>query len=447
MPPKSITAPSIHINHYSRANRTLWSTAKPVFRTRHTVSLPAGGQLPAPSADGLDVHGLACLLRHAYGVQQVADQPRTIPPTGGGLASPEAYLVVHRVKDMEPGLYRYRPHEHALEVLHDLDRAPFLCVAGAADDDDAQCHLVGVCALQRVASKYGEMAFKHTNLDAGVAQRYVELVAQRLDTPVRLLPGYHPRALMEMLRIPFEEGRYFATHVMALGAAPAPQEPHNELSQLFCVRANLSADQFAPLEDPRAAARAQWPLEQILCERRATRRFLPAPMDSNGLEQLLKDCWTQIRLDRVQFAADARLRLWVILPHGGSRHQAGLYRVDETTGLTLVAALRPEEVRRFSNQNSVVDASALVIASADLPSAFASLGPRAYRLGFQCAGRVLSDLWLNVCACGLKGTIVGGVMDEGLMHHGGTDGYSDTALAMFVFGQADLSGMEEAARD
>lgn len=69
---------------------------------------------------------LALLLRWvwgAHGYAHVTEQTVTLrktSPSGGGLHPVEVYPLVLRVEGLEPGLYRYRPDDHALELREAL---------------------------------------------------------------------------------------------------------------------------------------------------------------------------------------------------------------------------------------------------------------------------------------------------------------------------------------
>jgi SagB-type dehydrogenase family enzyme len=83
-------------------------------------------------------------------------------PSSGNLHPVEAYVVVQHFAGLAPGVYHYRPEDHALEC-----RADFGGGDAAADTPRLAVGLSTV--MWREAWKYGERAFRYCELDTGHA--------------------------------------------------------------------------------------------------------------------------------------------------------------------------------------------------------------------------------------------------------------------------------------
>jgi SagB-type dehydrogenase family enzyme len=142
------------------------------------VALPPAGPAsqPAPAAgpDQVSIAQVATLLAGSVGCRP--DPAGTVAhrwsPTGGNLASAQAFLLIRRVPGLEPGCYYYHPGEHRLyRTSTDIPQVG----AGA----DAPVVLVFTAALQKVRRKYSSFALKLVHQDAGCALLTAYLVAGR----------------------------------------------------------------------------------------------------------------------------------------------------------------------------------------------------------------------------------------------------------------------------
>jgi putative peptide maturation dehydrogenase len=126
-------------------------------RRRTTRSFDRSGPLP--------LEELAVVLDTVFGVRgyarvlgQVLTLKRT-SPSGGGLHPVEAYPLVRAVEGVDPGLYRYSAHDHALELVEALSRddagalvGDFVC--GQTFLAGAHVHVVLAARFERAFWKY-----------------------------------------------------------------------------------------------------------------------------------------------------------------------------------------------------------------------------------------------------------------------------------------------------
>ena len=122
--------------------------------------------------------------------------------SSGNLHPTEAYLVLPPVAHVNErsGIFHYAPKEHALERLADFDTRFWEPLP------EGSVLLLLSSLLWREAWKYGERAFRYCQLDAGHAQRAVEVSAAMLGWKVRRLDA-DPQSLETIGGI-VQEGRF-----------------------------------------------------------------------------------------------------------------------------------------------------------------------------------------------------------------------------------------------
>lgn len=128
-------------------------------------------------AEPLALADVAQFLWAAQG--RTDDAGHRTAPSAGALYPLELSLVAGRVDGLAPGVYRYRPDEHALRRAGSGDRraAVAACTRGQAWVADAPCLLVIAAAPQRTRQRYGERADRFVALEAGAAAQNVGLQA------------------------------------------------------------------------------------------------------------------------------------------------------------------------------------------------------------------------------------------------------------------------------
>jgi SagB-type dehydrogenase family enzyme len=103
-------------------------------------------------------------------------------PSAGALYPVETYFSVQNVEDVEPGIYHYLPHEHALELLKKGDFGDRVAEAALDQGFLAEAGVVfaWTAIFARSAWKYAERAYRYVYLDAGHISQNVALAAVAL---------------------------------------------------------------------------------------------------------------------------------------------------------------------------------------------------------------------------------------------------------------------------
>jgi SagB-type dehydrogenase family enzyme len=125
-------------------------------------------------------------------------------PSAGALYPLELYLVAGAVDELEPGVYRYVPLEHALEHVGDGDRRQTLADAALMQSSivDAPAVFVITAVYERTAVKYGERAERYVHIEVGSAGENIWLQAEALELGSVFIGAFRDRAVQEVLGIP-----------------------------------------------------------------------------------------------------------------------------------------------------------------------------------------------------------------------------------------------------
>jgi SagB-type dehydrogenase family enzyme len=103
-------------------------------------------------------------------------------PSAGALYPLDVYLVVMRVQGLQPGIYRYEPQPHALEVKAQGDFSGELVLACLGQDFLFQAAVVFVLAavFERTCHKYGDRGYRYIYMEAGHVSQNLYLQAAGL---------------------------------------------------------------------------------------------------------------------------------------------------------------------------------------------------------------------------------------------------------------------------
>ncbi len=212
----------------------------PYTKAKTVIPLPAPESITLPAIDlwdaieqresirnyapePLTLPEVAFLLWCTQGVRRAVNGTftlRTVPSAGARHAL-ETYLLVNRVGDVPPGLYRYLALEHRLaEESRDPGIAPQ--VAAACLD---QPHIRGSAVTflwtavpDRMTWRYGERGYRYLHLDAGHVCQNLYLAALSIGCGVCAIGAFDDAAVNRLLGID-GEGQ-FLIYVATVGKKP-----------------------------------------------------------------------------------------------------------------------------------------------------------------------------------------------------------------------------------
>jgi SagB-type dehydrogenase family enzyme len=129
-----------------------------------------------------------------------------VNPSSGNLHPTEAYLLSGPVSGLleRPSVCHYAPREHALELRTTLSPTAWHRLAG---DLPLEALLIGLASIHwREAWKYGERAYRYSQLDVGHAVATVAISAAGLGWRVRLLDEVSADELGDLLGLRAQTG-------------------------------------------------------------------------------------------------------------------------------------------------------------------------------------------------------------------------------------------------
>ncbi len=171
------------------------ATSRPPPADARTIALPAPrgeGPMSLEAAiqarrsmreftdEPLSLDEVGQLLWAAQGI--TSPQGARAAPSAGGTYPLEIYVAVGRVTELEPGIYRYRPAGHDLELVAAGDVRALLAEASLdqAWVAEGAIDVVIAAAYARTTEKYGERGIRYVHLEAGHAAENLCLQATAL---------------------------------------------------------------------------------------------------------------------------------------------------------------------------------------------------------------------------------------------------------------------------
>jgi len=163
---------------------------------------------------------LSYLLWCTQGIREQRESYATVRtvPSAGARHAFETYLLVNRVTDLEPGIYRY------LASLHKLIRLPLEgnLTAQVTQACQNQEHVARsavtffwVAVAERMTWRYVERGYRYLFLDAGHVCQNLYLAAEATGCGVCAIGAYDDAALNGVLELDGEE--LFVTYAATLG--------------------------------------------------------------------------------------------------------------------------------------------------------------------------------------------------------------------------------------
>jgi SagB-type dehydrogenase family enzyme len=154
----------------------------------------------------LEISELSSLLHGTYGVlgrvrlgeMELFERP---VPSGGARYPLEVYLLVHRVEELDPGVYHYAPHRHRLEQL----RGPlswWSVVRLFMDQEylaEADMIVVFTAVIHRTLARYSERGFRLVLMECGHLAQNLNLLGTAMHLGSLDLGGFYDQHLAVLL--------------------------------------------------------------------------------------------------------------------------------------------------------------------------------------------------------------------------------------------------------
>ncbi len=166
---------------------------------------------------------LSYLLWCTQGVKEVIDTHATLRtvPSAGARHAIETYLLLNRVEDLAPGLYRFAAIAHKLVVVDLSDGADDRITAAAMNQvfvRRSAVTFIWTALAERMTWRYGPRGYRYLHLDAGHICQNLYLAAEGIGAGVCAIAAFEDDALSDALGIDGEA--HFPIYMAALGKKP-----------------------------------------------------------------------------------------------------------------------------------------------------------------------------------------------------------------------------------
>jgi SagB-type dehydrogenase family enzyme len=160
--------------------------------------------------DPLTIEELAYLCWCTQGIVDVKAPFYTLRnvPSAGGRHALETWLLINRVKDIQPGLYRYLAFSHGLATIDTTsgiaDSIMSACL-GQAFVRSSAVTFIWSAVIYRMAWRYSERAYRLVHLDAGHACQNLYLAAEQIGCGSCAIGAFDDQQMADVLKIDGEE--------------------------------------------------------------------------------------------------------------------------------------------------------------------------------------------------------------------------------------------------
>ena len=151
--------------------------------------------------EALTLTEVSQLLWAAQGITDPRDL-RTAP-SAGALYPLEIYVVAGNVNDLPAGIYKYKPHQHELEMVIEGDKRTELCNATLDQPSvkDAAAVIVFSAVYERTTEKYGERGIRYVYMEVGHAAQNVYLQAVSLNLGTVVIGAFDDEEVKKILNM------------------------------------------------------------------------------------------------------------------------------------------------------------------------------------------------------------------------------------------------------
>lgn len=171
----------------------------------------------------MSLEELSWLLWCTQGVQKILP-PSTVRtvPSAGARHPLDTYVLINRIKGLNPGLYRYIALEHAVAPLRTDGKIAAALQEACLGQDMVTASAAGffwVADVYRCAWRYSERAWRYVFLDAGHVCQNLYLAATPIECGVCAIAAFEDDALNQLLELDGEN--HFTVYAAVVGKLPA----------------------------------------------------------------------------------------------------------------------------------------------------------------------------------------------------------------------------------
>ncbi len=185
---------------------------QPVPSDANIIKLPDPAKVSVPSMDlrtaieirsslrkytetELSMDELSYLLWVTQGVKSISDRPATmrVVPSAGCRHAFETYLLINRVGDLNPGLYRYSALHHIIYPYNmevGINEKITIACKDQSHIRTSAASFFWAAVMERMAWRYSERAYRYVLLDAGHVCQNLYLAAESIHCGVCGIAAY-----------------------------------------------------------------------------------------------------------------------------------------------------------------------------------------------------------------------------------------------------------------
>lgn len=163
----------------------------------------------------LTIAELSQILWAAQGITEKRMGFRTAP-SAGALYPLEIYIVVGKVKELAPGIYKYRPENHDILLISSGDKRIDLYRVSLMQDciKNAPIVLVISAVFERTTRKYGERGIRYVYMEAGHSAQNVYLQCESLGLGMVVVGAFDDEGVKRVVNLEKEE---FPLYIIPIG--------------------------------------------------------------------------------------------------------------------------------------------------------------------------------------------------------------------------------------
>jgi len=150
----------------------------------------------------LTIAEISQILWSAQGITEKRMGFRTAP-SAGALYPLEIYIVIGKVKDLAPGVYKYRPEGHDIVLISSGDKRVDLYRVSLMQDciKNAPVVLVISAIFERTTRKYGERGIRYVYMEAGHSAQNVYLQCETLGLGTVVVGAFDDEGVRRVLNL------------------------------------------------------------------------------------------------------------------------------------------------------------------------------------------------------------------------------------------------------
>lgn len=168
----------------------------------------------------LTMEELSYLLWCTQGVKAITSRPTTLRniPSAGARHSFETYLLMNRVNEIKPGIYRYLAIDHKLVEVNTEPGIAEKVTSSCLDQifvKNSAVTFIWSTVIYRMKWRYGERGYRYVHLDAGHVCQNLYLASQSIDCGACAIAAFDDNELNKLIGLDGEE--QFVVYLATVG--------------------------------------------------------------------------------------------------------------------------------------------------------------------------------------------------------------------------------------